>query len=144
MAAVLKQFQEEVAKVEKLQIASTKGRKSEMKKEEPKNVKPPTLPQFSGNDQTPKDEANSEQWYWQACKAMKSHTEGTVHRGIIQTVWGEVREFVSSIGFETSVEDILDKIEDQFGECWMVDYLKQDFYKMEQDKTVHWKTGSEM
>ena len=54
---------------------------------------------------------------------------------VIQLVRGKVREFVSSVGFETSVEELLDKIQEQFGEHWTVDCLKQEFYQLTQWKT---------
>ena len=54
---------------------------------------------------------------------------------VIQSVRGEVREFVSSVGFETSVEELLDKIEEQFGEHWTADRIKQEFYQLTQGKT---------
>ena len=53
---------------------------------------------------------------------------------MVQSMRGEVREFVSSIGFETSMKDIIEKIEERFGECWMADRLQQEFYQMTQQK----------
>ena len=38
------------------------------------------------------------------------------------------------MGFEESVETLLDKVEDRFGEKWTIDGLQQDFYKIAQDK----------
>ena len=43
-----------------------------------KQVNPPSLPLFSGADPTPKDEANYEQWLFQARGALNSHTEEAV------------------------------------------------------------------
>ena len=48
---------------------------------------------------------------------------------------GEVREFAAAVGFEESVETLLDKVEDRFGEKWTGDGLQQDFYKIMQDKS---------
>ena len=48
---------------------------------------------------------------------------------IIQSVRGEVREFAAAVSFEESVETLLDKVEDRFGEKWTADGLHQDFYK---------------
>ena len=133
MATVLKQFQEEVAKVEKLQKANTR-RKSEPKREEPKSIKPPQLPPYSGVDPTPKDEATCDQWSWQVKEAVKTHTEGAVRTAIIQSVRGEVRDFVTSIGFESGVEDMLERIEERFGDRCSVGILKKDFFDMFQRK----------
>ena len=59
---------------------------------------------------------------------------GAVRIAIVQSVRGEVQEFAASVGFEESMETLLDKVEDWFGEKWTVDGLQQDFYKIAQDK----------
>ena len=102
---------------------------------DPKSLKPPSLPPFLGAEPVPKDEASSEQWVWQVREALKTCILGAVRTAIIQSVRGEVREFVSLVGFETSVEELLDKIQEQFGEHWTVDHLKQEFYQLTQGKT---------
>ena len=38
------------------------------------------------------------------------------------------------MGFEATVEMLLEKMEDHFGEKWMADGLQQDFYKIMQGK----------
>ena len=77
---------------------------------DPKSLKPHSLPPFSGAEPVPKDEVSCEQWVWQAREALKTCTLGTVRTAVIQSVRGEVREFVSLVGFEMSVEELLDKI----------------------------------
>ena len=61
-------------------------------------------------------------------------TLGAVRTAVIQSVRGEVREFVSSIGFETSVKELLDRIQERFGEHWTADHLKQEFYQLTQGR----------
>ena len=78
----------------------------------PKSLKPPSLPPFSGVEPVPKDEASCEQWVWQVREVLKISTLGAVRTAVIQSVRGEVREFVSSVGFKTSVEELLDKIQE--------------------------------
>ena len=77
---------------------------------DPKSLKPPSLPPFMGTGPVPKDEASHEQWVWQAREVLKTCTLGAVRTAVIQSVRSEVREFVSLVGFETSVEELLDKI----------------------------------
>ena len=139
LAKFLTQFQEEVWKVESLQHQRVQSDATTLQGatrglEEPRSLKPPILPPFSGADPVPKDEASCEQWVWQAKEALKSCTVGAVQIAIIQSVRGEVREFAASVGFEESTETLLDKVEDRFGEKWTVDGLQQDFYKIAQDK----------
>ena len=102
--------------------------------EEPRSIKPLILPPFSGSDPVPKDEASCKQWVWQAREALKSFTVGAVRIAIVQSVMGEVREFPAAVGFKESVETLLDKVEDIFGEKWTADGLQQDFYKITQGK----------
>ena len=140
LAKFLTQFQEEVHKVESLQqqrvqddAATPQGAVGGL--EEPRSLKPPVLPLFSGADPVPKDDASCEQWVWQVKEALKSCTVGAVRITIVQSMRGEVWEFAAAVGFEESVETLLDKVEDQFGEKWTADGLQQDFYKIMQDKS---------
>ena len=102
--------------------------------EEPTSIKPPILPPFSGADLVPKDEVSCEQWVWQAKEALKSCTVGAVRIAIVQSVMGEVREFAAAVSFKESVETLLDKVEDRFGEKWTADGLQQGFYKITQGR----------
>ena len=77
-----------------------------------KSLKPHSLPPFLGVEPVPKYEAHCEQWVWQVREVLKPCTLGAVRTAIIQSVRGEVREFVSLVGFETSVEELLDKIQE--------------------------------
>ena len=64
----------------------------------------------------PQDEASCKKWVWQVKEALKSCTVGAVRIAIVQSVRGEVQEFPAAVGFEESVETLLDKVEDRFGE----------------------------
>ena len=135
----LVQFLEEVRKVERLQQSRTQEESITLQgavggMEEPRSIKPQILPPFSRSDPVPKDEASCKQWVWQAKEALKSCTVGAVRIAIVQLVRGEVREFAATVGFEESVEMLLDKVEDRFGEKWTADGLQQDFYKIIQGK----------
>ena len=131
-------FQEEVRKVERLQQSRTEEVSISLQgavggMEEPRSIKPPILPPFSGSDPVPKDETSCKQWVWQAKEALKSCTVGAVRITIVELVRGEVREFAAAVGFEENVEMLLDKVEDRFLEKWTADGL-QDFYKITQGK----------
>ena len=87
-----------------------------------------------GGIEEPEYEALCEQWVWLAKEALKSCTVGLVRIAIVWSMRGEVREFAAAVGFEGSVETLLDKVEDRFREKWTVDGLQQDFYKITQGK----------
>ena len=122
LARFLVQFQDEVRKIEKLQqVQATEADQTATAGtvggvQEPKSFKPPLLLPFSGADPVPQDEASYKQWVWQAKKVLKSCTAGAVRIAIVQSVWGEVREFTATVGFEASVETLLEKVEDQLRE----------------------------
>ena len=93
MSQVLAQFQQEVLKVEKLQKESQTKMQTEQQMNvksktmtEPKSTKPPSLPPFLGTDPTLKEEGTCDQWVWQVREALKTHTVGAVHMGVIQSV----------------------------------------------------------
>ena len=118
LAQFLTQFWEEVGKVEEMQRAyvitppSSTLVGAAANNPDLKSLKPPSLPPFLGAEPVPKDEASCEQWVWQVREALKTCTLGVVRTAVIQSVRGEFREFVSSVGFETSVEKLLDKIQE--------------------------------
>ena len=82
---------------------------------DPKSLKPPSLPPFSGAEPVPKDEASCEQWVWQVREALKTGTLGVVRMAIIQPVKGEVREFVSSVGFKPVLRSYLTRYRNDLG-----------------------------
>ena len=118
LAQFLTQFREEVGKVEEMQKAYVIVPPSSTlvgalaNNPDPKSLKLPCLPPFSGAELVSKDEASCEQWAWQVREALKTYTLGAVRTALIQSVRGEVREFVSSVRFETSIEELLDRIQE--------------------------------
>ena len=60
---------------------------------------------------------------WQSKEALKSCTAGAVRMAIVKSVRGEVCKFTTVVGFEASVETLLEKVENQFGEKWTADGL---------------------
>ena len=89
--------------------------------------KPPVLPHFSGADPVPKDEGSYEQWRFQVVGAQKVCTEEAVWSAIVHSVWGEVREMISFLGFNANLDDILKKVEKWFGKKLSGDQLQQEF-----------------
>ena len=93
-----------------------------------KLINPLNLPLFSGADATPKDEANYEQWLFQARGVLNSHMEEAVQSRIIRLVRHEVRELMGFIWFQADLTDILDQVEGRFGKAPSADKLQQEFY----------------
>ena len=118
LAQFLTQFREEVGKVEEMQNAYVIAPPSSTlvgavaNNPDPKSLKLPSFPPFLGAEPIPKDEASCEQWVWQVREALKTCTLGVVKTAMIQSVRCEVREFVSSVRFKTSIEELLDRIQE--------------------------------
>ena len=60
--------------------------------------------------------------------------EEAVHSAIVSSVQGKVREMISFLGFDVNLDDILEKVEKQFGKQLSGDCLQQEFYQLAQDK----------
>ena len=117
IAQFLTQFSEEVGKVEEMQKAYVIAPPSSTlvgaaNNPDPKSLKPISLPPFLGTEPVPKDEASCEQWILQVRETLKNCTLGAVKTAVIQSVRGKVREFVSLVGFELSIGELLDKIQE--------------------------------
>ena len=97
LAQFLTQFKEEVGKVEEMQKAHIIAPPSStlvgaaVNNPDPKSLKTPSLPPFSGTEPVSKDEASCEQWVWQAREALKTYMLGAVRTAVIQSVRGEVK-----------------------------------------------------
>ena len=61
-------------------------------------------------------------------------TEEAVHSTIVHSVQGEVKEMISFLGFDANLDDILEKVEKQFGKQLSGNCLQQEFYQLAQDK----------
>ena len=139
---VLAHFGQEVQKVEELQknalaVAAAAATASAHLVTAPQSVtsvsgshastkinKPPVLPHFSGADHVPKIEGSYEQWRFQVVGAQKVCTEEAVQSAIVHSVQGEVREMISFLGFNVNLDDILKKVEKQFGKQLSGDHLQ--------------------
>ena len=73
---------------------------------------PPKFPIFSDIGPSPKDEMSYDQWVFQVRGAMISCRVAVVWSGIVNSAQGEARELVDYIGFDMSLDVIIDKIEE--------------------------------
>ena len=49
---------------------------------------------------------------------MISHSVAVVRLGIVNSVWGDARELVGFIGFDVSLDVIVNKIEEHYSKTW--------------------------
>ena len=92
------------------------------------------IPHFSGTDPAPKDEASFDQWIFQVNGACKSHRPEAIRSCIVYPVRGGAREFVGFVGFDTSLDIIITKMEERYHKNWSTDRLQQEFCQLQQEK----------
>ena len=71
---------------------------------------------------------------FQVVRAQEVCTEEAVHSTLVRSVQGEVREMISFLGFDTNLDDILEKVKKLFGKNLPGDCLQQEFYQLSQDR----------
>ena len=96
--------------------------------------KAPRLPNFSGDEPTPKHEATFVNWLYQVESYMKNYPEPSMRQAIMQSVRGGAANVVRYVGPEATVQMILSKLKIQFGSVANVDVLLHDFYKITQQR----------
>ena len=104
------------------------------RQEYPQLMMAPTLPLFSGQEPTPRDEGTYDQWRFQVRGMRSSCPEQAVRSAIITSVRGEASELVGFVGFSAPLGSILQAVEKRFGKLATTDRLQQDFYQLQQDK----------
>ena len=74
-------------------------------------------------------------WYSQT-----SYSEQALFQGIIDSLIGDATKLVHYMGLDVKVSDIIDKLENQYGQVASSDTLLQSFYQMVHEKGKHTQT----
>ena len=92
-----------------------------------------------GADPVLKDEGSYEQWRFQVVGAQKVCTEEAVHSAIVHSIWGEVREMISFLGFDVNLDDILDQSwENDLANSCLVIICNKSFINLLKTKMRKW------
>ena len=80
-----------------------------------KNSKPPNLPIFSGDVPTPSGEAEYTQWIFQVRLFRESYTNEAIKNAVITNYRGRANVVVRAKGFDTDLNDLIERLDQQFG-----------------------------
>ena len=80
-----------------------------------KNSKPPNLPIFSGDVPTPCGEAGYTQWIFQVHSFRESYTDEAIKNAVIANCRGQANVVVCAKGFDTDLNDLIERLYQQFG-----------------------------
>ena len=73
-----------------------------------KNSKPPSLPIFSGEQPTPRGEAEYQQWVFQVRSFRESYTNKAIKNAVIANCRGQANTVVRAKGFDADLGDIIE------------------------------------
>ena len=97
-----------------------------------KNSKPPNLPIFSGDIPTPRGEAEYTQWIFQVRSFRESYTDETIKNAVIANCRGRGNVVVRTKGFDTDLNDLIERLDQQFGVGQAVYEILREFHQMVQ------------
>ena len=97
-----------------------------------KNSKPPNLPIFSGDIPTPRGEAEYTQWIFQVRSFRESYTKEAIKNAVIANCRGRANVVVRAKGFDTDLNDLIERLDQQFGVGQAGDEILREFHQMVQ------------
>ena len=92
----------------------------------------PDLPHFSGEKPTPKGEVEYDNWIFQVKNLRKTYTDDAVKNGVVSCVRGVANIIVRAAGYESTLDHMIQCLDDKFGHSETDDSLLQEFHKMQQ------------
>ena len=95
-----------------------------------KNSKPPNLPIFSGDVPTPHGEAEYTQWIFQVRLFRESYTDEAIKNAIIANCRGRANVVICAKGFNTDLNDLIERLDQQFGVGQAGDEILREFHQM--------------
>ena len=122
---VLREWQESIPRISSSIVTptpSTVGTK--------KNSKPPSLPIFSGEQPTPRGEAEYQQWVFQVRSFRESYTDEAIKNAVIANCHGQANTVVRAKGFNANLGDIIERLDKQFGVGQAGDEILWEFHQM--------------
>ena len=92
----------------------------------------PDLPTFSGEKPTPKQEVEYDNWIFQVKNLWKTYTDDAIKNGVVACVRGVANLIVRSAGYESTLDHIIQCLDDKFSHPETDDCLLQEFHQMQQ------------
>ena len=95
-----------------------------------KNSKLPNLTIFSGDIPTPRGEVEYTQWIFQLRSFRESYTNEAIKNAIIANCRGRANVVVRAKGFNTDLNDLIERLDQQFGVGQAGDEILREFHQM--------------
>ena len=95
-----------------------------------KNSKLPNLLIFSGDVPTPHGEAEYTQWIFQVRSFRESYTDEAIKNAVIANCRGRANVVVHAKGFDTNLNDLIERLDQQFGVGKAGDKILREFHQM--------------
>ena len=92
----------------------------------------PDLPTFSGEKPTPKQEVEYDNWIFQVKNLRKTYTDDAIKNGVVARVRGVANLIVRSAGYESTLDHVIQCLDDKFSHPETDDCLLQEFHQMQQ------------
>ena len=97
-----------------------------------KMTRNPNLPIFSGEKPTPKEEVEYDNWIFQVKNLRKTYTDDAIKNGVVACVRGVANVIVRSAGYDSTLDHIIQFLDDKFSHSETDDCLLQEFHQMQQ------------
>ena len=97
-----------------------------------KMTRSPDLPNFSGELPTPKGEVEYDNWIFQIKNLRKTYTDNAIRNGVVSCVRGLANMIVRSAGYDSTLDRIIQCLDEKFSRTETDDHLLQEFHQMQQ------------
>ena len=105
--------------------------------------KTPDLPTFSGAIPVPKGEGSYEQFSFQIRGFRGNYTDEAIKSSMIGSVTDDVRDDLDFVGFQNSLNILIDTLERRYGKGQTTDKIQQQFYQLSQERGKQYKNSQE-
>ena len=94
----------------------------------------PPLPNFSGILPVPKGEGSYEQLVFQLHGFRNNYSEQAIKSSMIGAVTDGARDYLDFIGFDKSLNVLIDALDRRYGKGQTTDKIQQEFYQLSQER----------
>ncbi|MEW8316225.1 MAG: hypothetical protein AB2658_14515 [Candidatus Thiodiazotropha endolucinida] len=97
----------------------------------------PKFSPFSGDDPKPRTEASYEEWKYEVecVRSEKEHSATTVVQSVRKSLRGRAKRVILTLGISATIVDIMEKLENEFGNVASGQTVMKEFYMASQKET---------
>ena len=97
----------------------------------------PKFSPFSGDEPKPRTEASYEEWKYEVecIRKEKEHTNTTIVQSVRKSLRGRAKRVILTLGISAKIEEIMEKLENEFGNVTSGQTVMKEFYTATQKET---------